>query len=87
MLFISVEIQKRRLVEKKFNYDSTNDIVPDGNIKEVRRVDKHPLPFTIRKAEEKAAGKSTASKSKSRLTGGMRLFTLKMSMSSILNFK
>ena len=44
--------------------------MPDGKIKEARKVDKHPLPFSIRKAEEKAAAThSSSSKSKSRLSG------------------
>ncbi|XP_066936354.1 protein Spindly-like [Clytia hemisphaerica] len=46
------ETQKRKLIEKKFNYDSTNDIVPEGQIKEPKKIEKHPVPFSLRKPNE-----------------------------------
>jgi len=48
------------LIEKKFNYDSTNDIVPEGEIKEGKRIEKNPLPISIRKAGEKVSSSSNA---------------------------
>lgn len=44
-------------MEKKFDYDSSSDVVPIGVINETKKLEKAPMPYTLAKAKEKEDAK------------------------------
>ena len=59
--FVFKETQKRIMIEKKFNYDSKDDIVPLGIVHENQSNSKKIVPATLAKAQEKAIEKRKSS--------------------------
>ena len=50
---ISLEVQKRQLIEQKFGYDSSNDVVPEGMLASNQPSRPKVLPLFMQKAAEK----------------------------------
>jgi len=55
---LDAETQKRVMIEKKFNYDSKDDVMPLGIASNNQQTKEKKLPYTLAKAQEKANEKS-----------------------------